>query len=272
MLPLNNAMVAFLLRAVMAPFSAVVSWSVPSVVALPLGSTGSSPRPRPGRSRGSRSSSLLLLAAVAGVVGQMLPAKAYNVFFNAPNVLGGIRNVPITLPSTGATSLYDVILKQGTLDEIYGTPPSTDVDNAADAQALMEKSAAGINAYLNANVGTPLYFAVSGEEGYVIPYGSPFINSLGERRIGVSISVPHCLPGFYWDPVDFACKISSNRVAPQITPVLGEFSTQVATVWADVQPVPGPLPLAGGLVAWRWGRHLRRRTAMGITPVPPQKS
>lgn len=254
----------------MARFGVFVSWPAPSAVALPLRSPARPEGSGSGRSQGRSSGSLLLLAAFASVLGQVLPAQAYDVFFNAPNVLGGIRNVPITLPSTGVTSLYNVILKRGTLDEIYGTPPSTDVDNAADAQALMEKSAAGINAYLNANVGTPLYFAVSGEEGYVIPYGSPFINSLGERRIGVSISVPHCLPGFYWDPVEFACKISSNRVAPQITPVLGEFSTQQATVWADVQPVPGPLPLAGGLVAWRWGRHLRRRTAMGTSPVTPR--
>ena len=226
----------------------------PSVAALPPGTTNSSRRPR---SRG-----LLLLAASACVLGQLAPAQAYEVFFNAPNVLGGIRNVPIKLPSTGLTSLYDVILKKGTLEEIYGTPPVTDVDNAIDAQALMEKSAAGINAYLSANLGAPLYFAVSGEPGYVIPYGSPFSNPLGERLIGVSISVPRCLPGFYWDPVDFSCKISTDRVAPQIIPVLGDVSTQAAMVWADVQPVPGPLPLAGGLVAWRWGRRLRRRTTL----------
>jgi hypothetical protein len=42
-------------------------------------------------------------------------------------------------------------------------------------------------------------------------------------------------------------------------------------VWADVQPVPGPLPLAGGLVAWRWARRLRRRTAMGTSPVTPAR-
>jgi hypothetical protein len=219
------------------------------------------------------------VAATASVLGQLSPAQAYEVFFNAPNVLGGIRNVPITLPSTGLTSLYNVILKKGTLEEIYGTPPIADVDNAIDAQALMEKSAAGINAYLNANLGTPLYFAVSGEPGYVIPYGSPFSNPLGERLIGVSISVPRCPVGFFWDPVEFVCKFSTAidfRVAPQIIPVLGDVSTQAGMVWADVQPVqvPGPLPLAGGLVAWRWGRRLRRRTtalsrSASLAPKPP---
>ena len=249
-----------------------------SVAALPSNSSNSSNSSNGSNSskssnsfRRPRSRGLLLVAATASVLGQLAPAQAYEVFFNAPNVLGGIRNVPITLPSTGVTSLYDVILKKGTLEEIYGTPPVTDVDNAIDAQALMEKSAAGINAYLSANLGTPLYFAVSGEPGYVIPYGSPFSNPLGERLIGVSISVPRCLPGFYWDPVDFVCKISADRVAPQIIPVLGDVSTQAAMVWADVQPVPGPLPLAGGLVAWRWARCLRRRTAMGTSPVTPAR-
>jgi hypothetical protein len=254
------------IRAMMTNFRTLFPWAA----SPPL--VSSSPSKSAHRSSGPRSRNLLLLAATASVFGQLSPAQAYDVFFNAPNVLGGIRNVPITLPSTGLTSLYDVILKQGTLEEIYGTPPTTDVDNAADAQALMEKSAAGINAYLNANLGTPLYFAVSGEPGYVIPYGSPFTNPVGERLIGVSISVPRCLPGFYWDPVEFVCKISTQRVAPQIIPVLGEVSTQVAMVWADVQPVPAPLPLASGLVAWRWARRLRRRTAMGTTPASPRDS
>lgn len=250
----------------------LVSSAAPSrsVAALPSNSSNGSSRSKRSNSfRRPRSRGLLLVAATASVLGQLPAAQAYEVFFNAPNVLGGIRNVPITLPSTGVTSLYDVILKKGTLEEIYGTPPVTDVDNAIDAQALMEKSANGINAYLAANLGTPLYFAVSGEPGYVIPYGSPFTNPLGARLIGVSISVPRCLPGFYWDPVEFVCKISTDRVAPQIIPVLGEVSAQEAMVWADVQPVPAPLPLAGGLVAWRWGRRLRRRMAMGTSPVTP---
>ena len=48
------------------------------------------------------------------------PAKAYQVFFNAPNVLGGIRGVAISMPSTGETIFYDVIFKKGTLAEVYG--------------------------------------------------------------------------------------------------------------------------------------------------------
>jgi hypothetical protein len=209
----------------------------------------------------------MAMAATAAVISPFRAAKAYEVFFNAPNVLGGIRNVSITLPSTGVTSLYDVILKKGTLEEIYGTPPITDVNNATDAQALMERSAAGINAYLNANLGTPLYFAVNGEPGYVIPYGSPFTEPSGIRVIGISISVPQCLPGFYWDPVAFACRIAMDRVAPQIFPVLGELAIAQTTVWADVQPVPAPLPVVGGLVGWNWARRLRRRSRTGQASI-----
>ena len=215
---------------------------------------------------------LVSLTGLAGVFAQLSPANAYEVFFNAPNVLGGIRNVSITLPSTGVTGLYDVILRQGTLADVYGTPPVVDLDNAADAQALMDASATGINAYLNATIGTPLSFAVSGEPGYVIPYGPIFTNTTGEQRIGVSISVPHCLPGFYWDPVASVCKMFAGiyERAPQITPELGDLSPLQVTVWTDVQPVPGPLPLAGGVAAWGWARTLRRRgaTARSLTRRP----
>ena len=209
-----------------------------------------------------------LMAALAAstVLGAFPAARAFEVFFNAPHVLGGIRGVKITLPSTGATSFYDVILKKGTLSEIFGTPPVTDVDNADDAQALMEKSAAGINAYLTANLGEPLYFAETGETGYYIPYGSPYTNTSGLKYIGVSISIPHCLVGFYWDPVENVCRIDPNfglRQAPQITPVLGEVYTQQSVAWVDVQPiVPTPLPLAGGVAAWRWARKLRRASKL----------
>lgn len=225
------------------------------------------PRRRGGLSDLRSATLLVAMAATTLVISPLRAAKAYEVFFNAPNVLGGIRNVPITLPSTGVTSLYDVILKKGTLEEIYGTPPIADVDNATDAQALMEKSAHGINAYLNANLSTPLYFAVNGEPGYVIPYGSPYTEPSGIRVIGVSLSVPRCLPGFYWDPVAFVCRIAMDMVAPQIIPVLGEQAVAQAAVWADVQPVPAPLPVIGGLAGWTWARRLRRRSRIGQAPT-----
>jgi len=198
------------------------------------------------------------------------PAKAYQVFFNAPNVLGGIRGVAISMPSTGETNLYDVIFKKGTLAEVYGDPPILDLDNANDAQTIMERSASAINGYLAANVGVPLYFGVTGEDGYVLPFGSPYTDSSGARLIGVSISVPHCIVGFSWDPVSMSCRLDSNyffKTAPQITPILGEVPILQSSVWSDLQrsaaPVPGPLPLAGAWVGWRWARRLRRLTHQG---------
>jgi hypothetical protein len=227
------------------------------------------------RSSGPRSRNLLLLAATASVFGQLSSAQAYDVFFNAPNVLGGIRNVPITLPSTGLTSQYDVILKTGTLEEIYGTPPVTDIDNSIDAQALMEKSADSINAYIVATSNGSLSFGEAGVNAYSIPYGNPFVDTTGTSVVNVSLSESKCRDGFYWN--GFYCVPLPNNASPPIPyrliiPILTQMPTQQSIVWADLQPVPGPLPLAGGLVAWSWGRHLRRRIAMGTSPASPRDS
>jgi len=197
------------------------------------------------------------------------PAKAYQVFFNAPNVLGGIRGVAISMPSTGETNFYDVIFKKGTLAEVYGDPPILDLDNANDAQTIMERSASAINGYLAANVGVPLYFGVTGEDGYVLPFGSPYTDSSGLAEvIGASSSWPQCPPFWYLD--GWQCRPNNTsplRVAPQIIPSLGEVPILQSSVWADLQrsatPVPGPLPLAGAWVGWRWARRLRRLTQQG---------
>ena len=195
------------------------------------------------------------------------PAKAYQVFFNAPNVLGGIRGVAISMPSTGETNFYDVIFKRGTLAEVYGDPPILDLDNANDAHTIMERSASAINGYLAANVGVPLYFGVTGENGYALPFGSPYTDALGFEVVGASQSWPQCPPDFYFDSSIYACRRldeSPLRVAPQIIPSLGEVPILQSSVWSDLQrsatPVPGPLPLAGAWVGWRWARRLRRLT------------
>ena len=196
------------------------------------------------------------------------PAKAYQVFFNAPNVLGGIRGVAISMPSTGETNFYDVIFKKGTLAEVYGDPPILDLDNANDAQTIMERSASAINGYLAANVGVPLYFGVTGEDGYVLPFGSPYTDSLGlEVVIGASISIQVCPDLYSYDNSTQSCVLgfaNPLRVAPQIIPSLGEVPILQSSVWSDLQrsatPVPGPLPLAGAWVGWRWARRLRRLT------------
>lgn len=199
---------------------------------------------------------LIGMATVAGVFTSSLPAKAHQVFFNAPNVLGGIRNVPITLPSTGVTSLYDIILRKGTLQSIYGSPPSIDLDNATDAQVLMQRSADAINAYASANTGVPFFYEPN-IETFFLPYGSPFQDQgSGVQLVNVSASdsVPTTGPGSI--PTHKRVTVSFRQVPTQ----------EGGSVWADLQPVPGPLPVAGGLVGWRWARRLRRRTTMATKP------
>ena len=208
------------------------------------------------------------------------PAKAYQVFFNAPNVLGGIRGVAISMPSTGETNFYDVIFKKGTLAEVYGDPPILDLDNANDAQTLMERSASAINAFITATSDDSLSFGEAGQDAYYIPFGSPYINTSGTTLVNVSASELKCRDGFYWN--GFTCLplpwwrnvsqssqslITSQSSQRLITPLLASIPIDQVTVWSDLQrsatPVPGPLPLAGAWVGWRWARRLRRLTHQG---------
>ncbi len=226
---------------------------------------------------------LVWLSATTSALTQLSPAKAYEVFFNAPNVLGGIRNVPVTLPSTGVTAQYNVLLKKGTFEEIYGSPALTDVDNVVDAQALMEMSANAINNYISSTSSYSLSFAEPREDIYYLPYGSAVLNPGGVEVTPVSASGFQCNP--WWNttpppgvvvpgvwvplpppPINNGYCIYASALPPEINlsaryiiPGLGEIPTTQSVVWADLQPVPGPLPMAGGLVAWRWARMLRQR-------------
>jgi hypothetical protein len=213
---------------------------------------------------------LIALGALAGCLGCSLPAKAYEAYFNAPNVLGGIRGVAISLPSTGETSLYDVILRKGTLAEIYGSPPFFDVNNASDAQALMERSANAINAYITATADDSLSFAEAGEDAYSIPYGSPYVNTSGTTVVNISYSGKECPAGYYWDGSKcvYLSTPTTNLPIPHrlVSPRLTSIPVDQITVWADLQPgqapVPAPFPLAGGVAAWSWARRIRRRISL----------
>jgi hypothetical protein len=226
---------------------------------------------------------LTAVLAAGTVLGWIPAAKAFEVFFNAPNVLGGIRNVPVTLPSTGVTARYNVLLKKGTFEEIYGSPALTDVDNVVDAQALMEMSANAINNYISSTSSYFLSFAEPRADIYYLPYGSAVLNPGGVEVAPVSASGFQCNPWWpntpppgvvvpgAWVPLppppinNGYCQYIGtpppeiNPSARYIIPSLGEIPTTQSVVWADLQPVPGPLPLAGGLVAWRWARMLRQR-------------
>jgi hypothetical protein len=220
----------------------------------------------------------IALGALAGCLGATLPAKAYEVYFNAPNVLGGIRGVAITLPSTGETSLYDVTLRKGTLAAIYGSPLLLDVNDASDAQALMERSANAINAYITAIADDSLSFAEAGEDAYSIPYGSPYVNTSGATVINISYSGKECPAGYYWDGSKcvYLSTPTTNLPIPHrlISPRLTTIPIDQITVWADLNysspPVPGPLPLAGGAAAWGWARRIRRRCG-SVGPDPARR-
>lgn len=216
--------------------------------------------------------SLVALSAMVASLSHLPPAKAYQVFFNAPNVLGGIRGVPITLPSTGSTDYYDVILKKGSLEEVFGSPPVLDVATSGDAQALMEKSADAINAFVKATLNASLSFAVAGEDAYSIPYdrrpgGIDVSYSLlqcpNPPPGGVYVYVPPPGTSYCMYPINPGPIILEYRV---IVPRLDTLPLDAVTVWVDLQPgqapVPAPLPLAGGVAAWGWARRIRRRIAI----------
>lgn len=219
-----------------------------------------------------RSGALVSLSTLAASLGFLAPAKAYQVFFNAPNVLGGIRGVPITLPSTGSTDYYDVILKKGSLEDVFGSPPALDVSTSGDAQTLMEKSANAINAYIKTAFNPPLSFAEAGEDAYSIPYARrlggidvsySLLQCPSPPPGGVYVYVPppgisYCMYPAAPDPISY-----SDRV---IVPRLDTLPLDSITVWVDLQPgqapVPSPLPLAGGVAAWSWARRIRRRISL----------
>jgi hypothetical protein len=241
-----------------------------------------SSRSGPSRPPVQQLSALGLMATALACQLLPTPAKAYQVFFNAPNVLGGIRGVAISMPSTGETNFYDVIFKKGTLAEVYGDPPILDLDNANDAQTIMERSASAINAFIAAASDDSLSFGEAGQDAYYIPFGSPYINSSGTTLVNISASGKECPAGYYWNgkecvylpsvptnlPVPHGQRLITQRL---ITPRLVSIPIDQVTVWSDLQrsmeasatPVPGPLPLAGAWVGWRWARRLRRLTQQG---------
>jgi hypothetical protein len=192
-----------------------------------------------------------------------IPARA-EVFFNAPNVLGGIRNVSVTIPSTGVTGFYDVILRNGTFSAVFGDPPSLDVTTSSDAETLMLISANAINRYREDVLPPPepLSFGVQGELAYYLPYANPVDSGGGITVVPASVSGPPPTPNFCPPPFVelLACWL-------RINPTLGSVSASDSLVWVDLQPaqapVPTPLPLAGGAAALGWARLIRRRICIG---------
>ena len=93
----------------------------------------------------------------------------------------------------------------------------------------------------------------------------------------VFFTAPNCPAGYYWDGTKckYLVAVPTNLPVPHgqtlITPPLVSIPIDQVKVWSDLQrsmeasatPVPGPLPLAGAWVGWRWARRLRRLTHQG---------
>jgi hypothetical protein len=139
----------------------------------------------------------------------------------------------------------------------------------------MERSASAINAFITATSDDSLSFGEAGQDAYYIPFGSPYINTSGTTLVNVSASGKECPAGYYWNGTQCVSLVAvpTNLPVPQrlITPRLASIPIDQVTVWSDLQrsmeasatPVPGPLPLAGAWVGWRWARRLRRLTQQG---------
>jgi len=162
------------------------------------------------------------------------PSQAFELVFSSPNVVSGVKGASFTLPSTGVTSLYDVTLRQGTVGELYGTPPTFDVTNEADAVAIMDASVQGIN-YYAANVSSNLSFGVPGINVFYLPYGID--QSIGSIRILASRSY---YPG---------------------TPTLVSLDPFDPLIYTEVTPVPEPLTMLGSAAAVGFVAAFNRRLA-----------
>jgi len=193
---------------------------------------------------------LTVFAAAVASLFLTTPSQAFEFVFSSPNVLSGVKDAPFTLPSTGKTSLYNVTLTQGTVGQVYGTPPKFDVDNEADAVAIMDASAQGINAYL-ANVSPNLSFGVSGNKTFFLPYGTaPAITLFGDTPPGINLGV--------WS--DIVISLSPPFIT-RVVPRIGSTQPQDNLVYAQVTPVPEPLTMLGSAAAVGFVAALNRRLA-----------
>ena len=184
---------------------------------------------------------LTVFAAAVASLFLATPSQAFELVFSSPNVVSSVKGASFTLPSTGVTSLYDVTLRQGTVGELYGTPPTFDVTNEADAVAIMDASAQGINFYA-ANVSSNLSFGVPGIDVFYLPYGID--QSTGSIRILASRSRYACVGSF--------CSVN---------PTLVSLDPGDPLIYAEVTAVPEPLTILGAATAVGFGASFKRRLA-----------
>ena len=163
-----------------------------------------------------------------------LPSQAVELVFSSPGVIKGINGVSFTLPSTGISRTYNVILERGTVNDIYGTPPLFDVFTEEDALAAMNASAQGINFYIT-NVSENLSFESLGTDAFYIPYFTDSVNvdvSSSKRK---EESPGLIEVGFIDLPVDVEVVYTRLIQVPEPTSILGLFSLGILGAGATIK-------------------------------------
>ena len=163
-----------------------------------------------------------------------LPSQAVELVFSSPGVIKGVNGVSFTLPSTGISRTYNVILERGTVNDIYGTPPLFDVFTEEDALAAMNASAQGINFYIT-NVSENLSFESLGTDAFYIPYFTDSVNvdvssSKREKQSPGLIEV-----GFIDLPVDVEVVYTRLIQVPEPTSTLGLLSLGILGAGATIK-------------------------------------
>ena len=163
-----------------------------------------------------------------------LPSQAVELVFSSPGVIKGVNGVSFTLPSTGISKTYNIILERGTVNDIYGTPPLFDVFTEEDALAAMNASAQGINFYIT-NVSENLSFESLGTDAFYIPYFTDSVNvdvSSSKRK---EQSPGLIEVGFIDLPVDVEVVYTRLIQVPEPTSTLGLFSLGILGAGATIK-------------------------------------
>lgn len=164
-----------------------------------------------------------------------LPSQAVELVFSSPGVIKGINGVSFTLPSTGISRTYNVILERGTVNDIYGTPPLFDVFTEEDALAAMNASAQGINFYIT-NVSENLSFESLGTDVFYIPYFTDSVKVVASSSARQHIVAQRLIAvGIIDLPVDVEVVYTRLIQVPEPTSTLGLLSLGILGAGATIK-------------------------------------
>ncbi|UZO77969.1 MULTISPECIES: PEP-CTERM sorting domain-containing protein [Microcystis] len=164
-----------------------------------------------------------------------LPSQAVELVFSSPGVIKGINGVSFTLPSTGISRTYNVILERGTVNDIYGTPPLFDVFTEEDALAAMNASAQGINFYIT-NVSENLSFESLGTDVFYIPYFTDSVKVVASSSARQHIVAQRLIAvGIIDLPVDVEVVYTRLIQVPEPTSTLGLLSLGIIGAGATIK-------------------------------------